>query len=190
MKINVELNSKSIKDAVRILKNQKKVLLDQMIPEYMELAADWIINRANEILDKSDIGENVKSYIFRAWDTKWIGKYHLQIINHSRKSTYVEFGVGIVGQTSEHPNAQTTNWEYNLDTIHKDVNGAWRFTVYEEDDLDISKNAIIEQFDEKNKTAIYTMGTQGVWYLYNAVEDFKVRYQQQLWEKIKKKYWS
>jgi hypothetical protein len=190
MKLKVELNRNSIQNTIKILKEQRKILADQAIPEYMRLAADWIINRANEILDKSDIGENVKSYIFNAWDTEWVDKYHLKIVNHSRKAVYVEFGVGIIGQTSKHPNADKTNYEYNVDSEHKFGQGMWQFSVENRDDLDIPQDAIVLNDFLDTKEIIITQGTEGVWYLYNAVEDFKLREQQRLWERIKKKYWG
>lgn len=191
MKINVELNKKSIREAIKLLKQQKKILIEQAIPEYIQLSADWIINRANEILDRADIGEDVKSYIFKAWDSEWVGKNHLKIINHSRKSAYVEFGVGIIGEVFEHPNASQTNWEYNLPTEYKDSQGGWFFSVRSEEELDIPEDRIIERVvSVDNEIGIYTRGTQGVWYLFNALEDFKLDKAKTLWEQVKKKYWS
>ena len=190
MKIEIALNKKSIQDAIKFIKQQKKVLIEQAIPEYMQLSADWIINRANEILDRSDIGEFIKGYIFNAWDREWNGKNHIKIINHSRKSAYVEIGVGIIGQSSTHPNASQTNWEYNVPTQEKDSQGGWIFSVRNMEELDIPQDAVIEHADVDKNIAIYTRGTQGVWYLFNAMEDFKLNKAQELWEKVKKKYWS
>lgn len=188
-KIAVQLNRKSIQNAINLL-NLEKQKIEQAVHEYIELSADWIINRANEILDRSDIGEDVKSYIFKAWDTEWVGKNHLKIINHSRKSAYVEFGVGIIGKTASHPNATKTNWEYNLPTIHKDSQGGWVFSVRNMDELDIPQNSVLDFADVDENLAIYTKGTQGVWYLFNAMEDYKLLKQKSLWEQVKKKYWS
>ena len=190
MKINIELNQKSIKDAIKLLKNQKKVINEQMLPEYMQKSADWIINRANEILDRSDIGEDVKSQIFNSWDTVWVNKNCLKIINYSWKSAFVEFGVGIIAQTSKHPNADNTGYEYNVDSDKKFGQGFWQFSVSDKDQLDIPQKSIIYQDYDGEQLSIITQGTQGVWFLFNAVEDFKVTYQQRLWEQVKKKYWS
>lgn len=191
MKIDVELSPKSVKEAIKAIKKQRAVLTDKAIPEFMQLAADWIINRANEILDRSDIGEEVKSAIFRAWDTQWVGVNHLKVINHSWHSAYVEFGVGVIGGVFDHPNASKTNWQYNVPTEHKDSQGGWSFIINDEDKLDIPEDRILERLvSVDGKIRIYTRGTQGVWYLFNAVEDFKINYQHKLWEKIKKKYWS
>ena len=188
-KFVVELNSKSIQNTIKLL-NQEKKRIDKATKEYFELSADWIINRANEILDRSDIGENIKSEIFGGWDTEWVASNHLKIINHSRKAVYVEFGVGIIGQTDKHPNADKTGYEYDVDSEHKFGQGFWQFTVPSADYLDLPQKAIINQDNVKYGMSIITQGTEGVWYLFNAVEDFKLREQSQLWERIKKKYWS
>lgn len=188
-KFVVELNSKSVKNTIKLL-NQEKKRIEQATKEYFELSADWIINRANEILDRSDIGENIKSEIFGGWDTEWISPSHLKIVNHSRKSVYVEFGVGIIGQTDKHPNADETGYEYNVESSKKFGQGFWQFVVPSEDYLDLPQKAIIYQDDDKYGLSITTQGTQGVWYLFNAVEDFKVSKQKPLWEQVKKKYWS
>ena len=186
--IKVELNPKSLESAIKQLQDIKKRIKGDMMHEYMQEAANWIINRANEILDRSNIGEDVKSYIFKDWDTEWIDNKHLKIINHSRKAVYVEFGVGIIGQTAQHPNASKAGYEYNVESEHKFGQGMWRFSVRNDAELDIPEDAIIYSESTSNGESIITQGTEGVWYLYNAVQDFKMREQKRLWEKIKKKY--
>lgn len=191
MKINIELNQKSIKEAIKILQKQKKVLTEQAIPEYMQKSAEWIKNRANEILNGSDIGVEVVQNITSSWHIDIISKSHIMLYNMSWKSAYVEFGVGIIGQKSPHPNASQTNYEYNVDSPYKYSNGGWAFSVADQSELDIPQDAIIEQsYSSIYGLNIYTRGTQGVWYLFNAMEDFKLREEKRLWEEIKKKYWS
>lgn len=189
MKINIELNQESIQNAIKLLKQEKK-RLEPAVREYMQLSADWIINRANEILDRSDIGENIKSEISSGWGTVWVDASHLKIVNYSRKAVFVEFGVGIVGQTEKHPNAITAGYEYDVESEHKFGQGYWQFVVPSEDYLDLPQKAIIYSDDDAYGLSIITQGTEGVWYLFNAVEDFKVRKQKPLWEQVKKKYWS
>ena len=190
MKINIELNQKSIKEAIKILQKQKKVITEQAIPEYIQKSAEWIKNRANEILNGSDIGVEVVQNITSSWHIDIISKSHIILYNMSWKSAYVEFGVGIVGQTDKHPNADKTGYEYNVESGKKFGQGFWQFTVDDQSLLDIPKDAIIYQNYESNGLSIITQGTQGVWYLFNAVEDFKLREEKRLWEEIKKKYWS
>lgn len=191
MKINIELNRKSIKEAIKILKSQKKILTDKAIPEYLYRSALWIQRKANEILDNSDIGKDVKLQIKGNWNIIQPNKNHVVLYNMSWKSAFVEFGVGIIGEVFDHPNAFNANWEYNLPTEHKSADGGWFFSVNDESMLDIPQDRIIERITSiDGEIGIYTRGTQGVWYLYNAVEDFKLTEEKRLWEEIKKKYWS
>jgi hypothetical protein len=187
-KIVVELNQKSIKNAIRKLKNAKKSFQSQMIPEYLERSALWIKNRANEILSSSDIGVEVVQDIASKWQIQKISNNQVILHNSSWKSAYVEFGVGIIGQSDKHPNADATGYEYNVDSPHKFGNGFWQFTVPDQSELDIPNDAIIYQTYSDNGLSIVTQGTQGVWYLYNAVEDFKLSERKRLWEEIKQKY--
>lgn len=191
MNIKIYLNSKSIKNAIDVLEKQKRILTDQVIPKFLNRAAQRIGELANENLDKSDIGATIKSYIKSNWFIKTISKSRTILYNMSWKSAYVEFGVGIVGQSSAHPNASETDWEYNLKTIHKNSQGGWTFYVNDMKELDLPQEAVIEEIvSVDGNVGIYTKGTQGVWYLFNAMEDFKLREAKPLWEEIKKKYWS
>ena len=190
MKIKVELNQKSIKEAIKQLEAQKKVLTDVAIPEYLNKSAEWIRERANTILSLADIGDDVKSKISSRWDIKKISSNHIVLFNSYYKAAYVEFGVGIIGQTSKHPNADVAGYEYNVESEHKFGQGYWRFEVSDVSRIDIPEKAIIYQSQEEDGLSIVTQGTEGVWYLFNAVEDFKVIAQKSIWEEIKKKYWS
>lgn len=190
MKIKVELNQKSIKEAIKQLEAQKKVLTDVAIPEYLKRSAEWIKNRANEILSLADIGDDVKSKISSRWDIKRISTNHIVLFNSYYKAVYVEFGVGIIGQTAKHPNADMTGYEYNVESEHKFGQGHWRFHVSDESRIDVPDEAIIYKDVDEDGLSIVTQGTEGVWFLFNAVEDFKIIAQKKIWEEIKKKYWS
>ena len=190
MKIEVKLNKKSIQNTIKLLNQQKKILNEKAIPEFMENAAKWIQDEANKKLASSDVGSDVKKWISNAWTTEWVGKNHLKLINYSWKACYVEFGVGIIGETTQHPNSDKTNWEYNLETGKKDVEGGWIFEVKDSNKLDIPQDAILDETYLDDNLIVYTKGSQGVWFLFNAMEDFKLRRAQSLWEEIKKKYWG
>jgi hypothetical protein len=189
MKINIEFSKKSIKEAIKILENQKKSLTEKMISEYMLRSAEWIKLRANEILNSSDIGVEIVQNITSSWHIDIISKTRIILYNMSWKAAYVEFGVGIIGQTDKHPNADNAGYEYNVDSSKKFGQGHWQFTVDDQSLLDIPQDAVIYQDYSENGLSIITQGTKGVWYLFNAVEDFKVREKKRLWEEIKKKYW-
>lgn len=190
MKIEVELNAKSIKKAIKLLKEQKKVLVDEAIPEFMMRSAEWIANEANRILNVADIGSQIKQNIASSWHIKMVSQNRIILYNMSWKAAFVEFGVGIVGEGSPHPNASQTGYEYNVDTPYKYSNGGWDFVVDNISDLDIPQDAIIESYYGYAGMTVYTRGTKGVWYLFNAVQNFKMTEQERLWKEIKKKYWS
>lgn len=190
MRIDVELNSKSIKEAIKILQKQKQIFSEKAIPEFLEKSANRIRELANENLDRADIGKNVKEAIKDSWFVSKLSNSHIVLYNISQKSAYVEFGVGIIGQTAQHPNANNAGYEYNVKSEYKFGQGFWQFTVEDRSWLDIPEESIIYQDYNKAGESIITQGTQGVWYLFNAVEDFKLREEKRLWEEIKKKYWS
>lgn len=190
MKINIELNPKSIKNAINLLNQQKKVLREQAIPEYMQRSADWIKKRANQILERSDIGVQIVQNITSSWHIDKLSPNHIVLYNMSWKAAFVEFGVGIIAQTAKHPNADIAGYEYNVDTGKKFGQGYWQFSVEDQSQLDIPQQAIIYQTIDDKELSIITQGTKGTWYLFNAVEDFKLNEKERLWEEIKKKYWS
>lgn len=187
-KIVVELNRKSIKDAIKQLKDSKKVIQDQLMPEYMQRSAEWIRDRANELVSLADIGENVKEAIKDYWFIEKISNSQMVLYNISEKAAYVEFGVGIIGQSSQHPNANNAGYEYNVKSEYKFGQGFWQFNVEDRSWLDIPEDAIVYQNVTNSGETIITQGTEGVWYLYNAVEDFKLREQKRLWEELTRKY--
>lgn len=196
MKIEIALNTKSINDAIKTIKRQRKILLEKMLPDYINIAAIWITQRANEYIDRADLGSIVKMQIKGGWEYVKIPN-GLKIVNRTQKAVFVEFGVGIVGQEHPHPNASEEGYVYNDQTRgHKSSDGTWYFwTNSNELDLPLSAMTDIRGFDdhrgELGKRIIFgTQGAQGVWYLFNALEDFKIEEQERLWKEITKKYWS
>ena len=189
MKINVELNQKSIQNAVNILKQTKKIVAEKMIPEYIQRSIQWIEKEANRIVQSSDIGDNIKQYIQNSWVIEKVSNSHYMLKNISRHAVFVEFGVGIIGQTEQHPNADNAKYEYNVDSEHKFGQGFWQFTVENQSELDLPDEAIINQtYTSENGLTVITQGTKGVWFLFNAVENFKLKERKRLWEEIKGKY--
>ena len=60
--ITVELNTKSIKEAQKYLLNLKKQI-PKMQQEFLMAVAKWIVKKADEYIDRSDIGSLIKSKI-------------------------------------------------------------------------------------------------------------------------------
>lgn len=182
--LKISLNTQSIDQAKQRLANIKQILVDQVTPVYLERAAQWIKNRANEILARSDIGVEVVQNISSSWYIQKLSKSHLVLYNKSWKATWVEFGVGIIGQSDKHPNANAAGYEYNVDSGKKFGQGYWQFTISDQSELDIPTDAIVYQNYTNEGLSIITQGTKGVWYLYNAVQDFKMNEKTRLWNEV------
>jgi hypothetical protein len=198
MKINVTLNRNSIQKAIKQLNSISKQL-PIMVQEFIEQLALWITDKANFYIDNSDIGSLVKSQIKESW------KYEkftngIKVVNKSDKSVYVEFGVGIVGQSDPHPNANNEGYEYNLPSEHKyagkyhDEN-TWRFIKHSADEIDLPEGSYETWTMGSGDLKIITRGTRGVWYAYNAIVDAQMELAKsgggkigKMWEDIKARY--
>lgn len=190
MKIQFGFDVKSINKAVETLKKAKTQLQEQMLTDLLNGCCRWLTDRANELLDWSDIGTLVKQDIQSNWQTTIIGNV-AKITNLSNSSAYVEFGVGIVGSQNEHPNANKASYWYDLPTRFKDSQGGWRFKIDDERNLDLPQSAIITQDDTYDgDLAIYTYGAKGVMYAYQALVDLKEYGAKEVWEQVKRKYWG
>ena len=208
MKINVELNSNSIREAVKKLKAVKKIF-PQMVAEFYLEVAHWITKRADFYIDNSDIGSAVKLQIKSSWVYEQTAN-GIKVLNTANTektvdgkkqivptAILVEFGVGIVGNNQPHPNATEQGYEYNVENGKKEDDGSWHF-FSDEADLDIPKSAIdwgVNGKGERNRMSIYTRGTKGVWYAYNAVVDANIEIAKPnggeigaIWRKIKTRY--
>ena len=172
-----------------------------MTKDFLEDVALWMINRANFHLNNSDIGENVKIDIRNAWvyDFTPTG---IKITNDADKAVFVEFGVGIVGQSEAHPNANAEGYEYNVDSESKSADGAWSFYA-NSNELDLPQSALLAHNwyngdrgkGKGQRLFIMTKGAKGVWYAYNAIVDARVELGKSnggeigaLWEKVKREY--
>lgn len=190
MKIEFGFDVKSINKAVKTLEKAKKDLQDKLVVDLLNGCCEWLIRRANENLEQVSIGGEIKSEIQANWQTSIIGNI-AKITNIYDKAVYVEFGVGIVGAKNEHPNANKTSYWYDLPTEYKNAEGGWHFDVDDEAVLDLPKTAIITQDDnDDGSISIYTLGTQGALYAYNALVDLHDYGAKEVWEQVKLKYWG
>lgn len=194
-KIVIELNQKSIEQAKRELLYVKKVL-PQITRDFLEDVAMWLIEKANLHLNNSDIGENVKIDIRNGWVYNFTPT-GLQITNSTEKAVFVEFGVGVVGQSQAHPQASAEGYEYNQDSPYKDRKGTGTWVFKSKlIDLDLPQDNVEFAFNNSNTDyAIVTRGAKGVWYAYNAIVDANMELAKSnggeigaLWEKAKARY--
>lgn len=195
MKIIIELNQKSIEEAKKQLLYVKKIL-PKMQKDFLEDVAMWLIKRANLYLNISDIGEEVKFDIRNGWEYDFTPT-GIKITNRTEKSVFVEFGVGIVGQSQAHPNAKQEGYKYNVKSYYKDKEGTgtWVFQSSLEN-LDLPQKNVEFAYNKSGSDyAIVTRGAKGVWYAYNAVVDAQMELASAnggeigaFWETLKRKY--
>ena len=182
MKLQVELNPKSIEQVLSKLKKAKyQSTKGTLIKEYLEYVCLWIINKANWYLELADLGELVKLEIRNGWEYD-ITIDGAKITNRTDKAVFVEFGVGIVGQQNPHPNAIVDGYEYNKPSMAKSSDGSWSFFA-NTNELDLPTNALLahnwyygsrgKQGEGGKRLFVMTRGAEGVWYAYNAIVDAK-----------------
>ena len=198
MKINIELNRKSIEQAKKQLLYVKKIL-PQMQKDFLEDVAMWLINKANTHLNNSDIGENVKIDIRNGWEYDFTTN-GIKITNRTQQAVFVEFGVGVVGQGNSHPQASVEGYEYNLPSPYKYAGkyhdeDTWRFAKQSTEDVDLPKDSYETWKMGSGALKIITRGTKGVWYAYNAIVDAQMELSKanggeigKMWEDIKARY--
>lgn len=186
MKINIALNKKSIAEArKKLLELKKKLQKGEIIKDLLNECANFILKQTEFYLDNSGIGSNVISEIKSSWNVDRTDN-KIVLTNTAEKAVYVEFGVGIVGQVDEHPNAVTANYEYNVDSPHKLEGDQWMFAKQNLEDLDLPQDKA-EILQDNDQYVIITQGTKGVWYAYNAIVDLKAELPN-IWKKIKERH--
>lgn len=189
MKIKIDITSKkSVENAIKKLNDHKKQIEDKIIPEFLKECAIWLIDKANEYIDKTEIGFEVKADIRNSWEYH-VSKTSVIVRNTADKAVYVEFGTGAVGKENPHEMAKKNKYQYDTKTESKDEQGYWSFYSPKEM-LDIPMSAVSSSVESKYGFIVTTRGAKGVSYAFNALMDFKDYGLTNVWEKIRKKYWG
>ena len=190
MKISISYNKKSIDNAIQTIENAKKQLYGVMINELLVECCNEIIRLANEKLDLTDIGSNVKTDIQSSWTFEPPIDKKIRLVNTAEKAVYVEFGVGIVGQQDPHPNAAQEGYEYNVPSPSKRADNSWKFATQVEN-LDLPNKDVRKYETEDNNIVVFTKGTAATMFVYQSIMDFKdFGLAKKIWKNIKKKYWG
>lgn len=194
MKIQLNvLDYKSIDKAIKQLEKQKKLVQTTMKDDVLKWCCEWLIDRANYYISLTDIGANVKQGIIDGWEIQKKSSSEYLLVNTHEKAVYVEFGVGIAGQQNPHENASETGYAYNVESAAKDESGQWEFWANAAD-LDLPQSALNSQTkrfrDTRGRLHVYSTGTKGTMYAYNALIDLKEYGMQEIADKVKNKYWS
>lgn len=159
----------------------------EMIDVFFLSAYRYIIERANQYIDNSGIGQATKEQIKSGWQkskvTKSGNECKFIIKNTDDSAAFVEFGVGIVGKGQPHISAKVSGYEYDIGKT--DEYGKWTFHESNKGELDIAT----EYITSKLPNDFYqTKGQPAVMYLYKACQDF-VLVSKQKWEDVKRYYW-
>jgi hypothetical protein len=192
MKIEMDIgNLSSIGRAIGKLKHIKKQLRVEIRIAFLVECCTWLQTRANEYLAQSSVGEAIKSEIMAGWEISQ-SLSGATLTNNSEHAVYVEFGVGIVGQKTPHPNSDDTGYMYNVPSEAKAKygnTGKWVFPFSDESgvDLPLDKYQVSGKGDKK---FVITYGTNGAWYAYNALTDLATNPQnlKLIWNKVLSQY--
>ncbi len=192
-RIRIGLSVQSVNKAIYELEKIKNDTLKTMIIEFLKRTCEWIINRANSNVENSGRGSDVIEDIKSSWHYSINERGKAEIINSAEKAVYVEFGVGVVGQRTPHPNADEAGYDYNRDSNYKDYGGSWHF-FSNESELDIPLSSIEwglypSAGDARQRLSVYTSGAKGDMFLYNAMMDYvSSGTVYTIWKDVKEKY--
>lgn len=200
MKIKINLDAKSVQQAIKQFEKVKQDLETTMIREFIQKCCDFFIYKANDYLFNSNIGANVKGNIMNSWTTsisygvnsQGYSGYYATITNTDEQAVYVEFGVGVVGSYLQHKEANTKDqtYEYNVPSNAKTANGQWVFEVTDEKDVDLEKGMYKSVNNKYGNMWIITKGSPATMYAFNALMDLKNVEMRKIWKDLKIKYWG
>lgn len=164
--IKINFDKKSIQNAIKQVNAVKKKLSGEVVETFLTKCLEWVKTRANEYLEQVDIGGNIIADIETKWDIDIKGNIGT-LTNTSNKAVFVEFGVGMVGQFDPHPNANESNYQYNVASSYKSSKGSWQFKVDDENSIDL----VADYYDIDNNQWVTTQGSPANLYLYNSLMD-------------------
>lgn len=131
MKVRITLNPKSVSDAIREMKEYRDDLVrakDEITRELTEYGVTLAKSIASE-MDVFDSGALVDGIHAEYRDGKGY------VVSSAPYSAYVEFGTGIVGEMSPHPDAGSFGWAYDVNQHgdlgwwFQDSDGEWHWTA-------------------------------------------------------------
>ena len=209
-KIVVQLNTKSVEEAIKQVRAYKQAI-PRMMNELLEFACEWLIEKANSHIDLADIGDDVKLLLRNGWE--------YEVFNGSAKvtnsinvkktirqqeeeiplSVLVEFGVGAVGESNQHPNASDSGYEYNVPSPSKYAGrhhdeDTWRFITNSPQEIDLPQGSYETWRMGSGAFKIITRGAKGVMFAYNAIVDANMDLRNpngefaREWKRIKERY--
>jgi hypothetical protein len=183
-----------------VIKNKREQILnikknwENIKTEFLKECFEYFVERANGYLENEEIGDFVKWHIERGWKFKLM-PYGMKIFNDYTKATFVEVGVGEVGENRPHPTVDSfgNKYEYNVPSIHKHAGNihsnpnTWRFYLNDISEVDLKSGDYEEYETDSGRVKIITTGSQGSLFAYNAFQDLKQEHKK-IWERVKARY--
>lgn len=193
MIVNVEMSHSSIKKALTQLKKFEKryagyTMNSESMKIFLEKCFYRITEIANRYIDALEGFEEpeIKNSLKTGWTMEIIGGT-LTVRNDDDKAVFLEFGVGLVGGGSPHPQASEQDYEYNIPTEYKGNDGSWWFKTHTaEEPVDLKRrNYTIKPLYRGQRLLINTKGNEAGLYAYNALMDFVMNNEaQKIWESL------
>lgn len=198
MKLRIDISKpNTIKKAIKALETFQKTILDKMVDELLYESCEAIKDLANERLGASDLNSGLISEIRQGWEPPIKLDKNKYLLRNVGRGYMIEFGVGAVGEGTYNtvlPNVQLPiNYEYNIPTQYKNIDGSWIFKVKDLSTLDIKEEYVMPRPNgdviyQEDKT-IRTKGQPATMFLYNAILDFHEKGEaKRIWENIRNKY--
>lgn len=153
---------------------------------YLQKCVEWIKNTANFNLKSHYLSNDIVSKIESAWATEYLSNNYIRLINTEDTATYLEFGVGIVGQENRHTVATSAGYKYNVPSEYKKEDGSWRFYLEEGEGVDLNVGTYNVSYTQNGKKRVVTKGSPANMFLFKAMKEFETsgKYKE-LWEQAK-----
>lgn len=178
MKVNIKLSKNSVKSVIKKVEGVKEKAQNELIKTFLQKSIARIIELANQNLMATDIGFDVKNLIQNSWETSEIVNNKITLSNTAEfekgenLAVFVEFGVGIVGQSNNHTMSGEAGYNYNVPSAAKDQYGNWVAFVDGEGSMNI-ESGYYEKYNTSNGIMIKTQGSPATMFLYKAWKYFE-----------------
>lgn len=191
MKINIKLSKKSIQSAMKKINEVKKKVETELPKVFLQKCVARIIELANQNLMATNIGFEVKTLIQNSWVTSGVVDNKITLSNTAEfvkgenLAVFVEFGVGIIGQSNSHSMSGEAGYEYNVPSAAKDQYGNWVAFVDSEGSMNI-ESGYYEKRETSTGLMITTQGSPATMFLYKAWKYFETSAEyKEVWEQAK-----
>lgn len=178
MKVRMNLSKKSIQSVIKKVEDLKKKAQTELPKVFLRKCVARIIELANQNLMATDVGFEVKNLIQNSWETSEIVNNKITLSNTAEfkkgenLAIFVEFGVGIVGQSNNHTMSGEAGYAYNVPSAAKDQHGNWFAYVDGENSMNIESD-YYEKYDTPSGLIIKTQGSPATMFLYKAWKYFE-----------------